>query len=59
LVCIFLCIFLCVFLCAFAPLRENVLELHGVAEAVADGQHFGEQLRMVEEVAIEFAQRFG
>ena len=45
---------LCVFLRAFA---RNVLELDCVAKAVTDWQHFGEQLRMVEEVGIEFSQR--
>ncbi len=44
-------------LCVFAPLREKFLTLYCVAEAVADRQDFGDELRVVDEVAIELSQR--
>jgi hypothetical protein len=46
-------------LCVFAPLRRKFLQFHRIPQAIANRQHFGAQLRVVDEVVIELSQRYG
>ena len=48
---------LATFRCAVAPLREKILAFDCVAEAVTNSQYLSDQLRMIDEVAIELSQR--